>query len=52
MNIERGNIYRVNFDPAIDSEQEGNVRPCAVFTLTGSHFLALSSSHLNRFKAW
>ena len=52
MNIERGNIYRVNFDPAIGSEQQGNARPCVVFTLTCSHFLALSSSHLNRFKAW
>ena len=34
MNIERGNIYRVNFDPAIDSEQQGNSRPCVVLTLT------------------
>ena len=34
MNIERGNIYRVNLDPTIDSEQQGNARPCVVLTLT------------------
>ena len=34
MNIERGNIYRVNLDPTIGSEQQGNARPCVVLTLT------------------
>ena len=34
MNIERGSIYRVNLDPAIGSEQQGNARPCVVLTLT------------------
>ena len=34
MNIERGNIYRVNLDPTIGSEQQGNPRPCVVLTLT------------------
>ena len=34
MNIERGNIYRVNLDPMIGSEQQGNARPCVVLTLT------------------
>ncbi len=34
MNIERGHIYRVNLDPTIGSEQQGNVRPCVVLTLT------------------
>ena len=34
MNIERGKIYRVNLDPTIGSEQQGNARPCVVLTLT------------------
>jgi mRNA interferase MazF len=34
LNIERGNIYRVNLDPTIGSEQQGNARPCVVLTLT------------------
>ena len=34
MNIERGNIYRVNLDPTVGSEQQGNARPCVVLTLT------------------
>ncbi len=34
MNIERGNIYRVNLDPTIGSEQQGNAGPCVVLTLT------------------
>lgn len=34
MNIERGNIHRVNLDPTIGSEQQGNARPCVVLTLT------------------
>ena len=34
MNIERGNIYRVNLDPTIGSEQQGSARPCVVLTLT------------------
>ncbi len=34
MNIERGNIYRVNLDPTIGSEQQGNARPCVVLSLS------------------
>ena len=34
MNIERGSIYRVNLDPTIGSDQQGNARPCVVLTLT------------------
>ena len=34
MNIERGHIYRVNLDPTIRSEQQGDARPCVVLTLT------------------
>ena len=34
MTIERGAIYRVNLDPTIGIEQQGNARPCVVLTLT------------------
>lgn len=34
MIIERGSIYRVNLDPTIGSEQQGNARPCVVMSLT------------------
>ena len=34
MNIERDDIYRVNFDPTIGSEQQGNARPCVILTQT------------------
>ena len=34
MTIERGQIYRVNLDPTIGSEQKGNARPCVVLTLS------------------
>lgn len=34
MSIERGAIYRVNLDPTIGSEQQGNARPCVVLSLT------------------
>ena len=34
MNIERGNIYRVNLDPTLGSEQRGSARPCVVLTLS------------------
>ena len=34
MNIERGSIYRVNLDPTIGSEQQGNARPCVVLRLS------------------
>ncbi len=34
MNIERGSIYRVNLDPTIGSEQQGNSRPCVVLSLS------------------
>ena len=32
--IERGQIYRVNLDPTVGSEQQGTARPCVVLTLT------------------
>ncbi|MDO9147204.1 MAG: type II toxin-antitoxin system PemK/MazF family toxin [Hydrogenophaga sp.] len=34
MNIERGQIYRVNLDPTIGSEQRGGARPCVILTIT------------------
>ncbi len=34
MTYERGAIYRVNLDPTVGSEQQGNARPCVVLTLT------------------
>ena len=34
MNIARGSIYRVNLDPTIGSEQQGNARPCVVLSLS------------------
>ena len=34
MTIERGQIYRVNLDPTLGSEQKGNARPCVVLTLS------------------
>ena len=34
MDIERGHIYRVNLDPIVKSEQQGNARPCVVLSLT------------------
>lgn len=34
MNIERGQVYRVNLDLTVGSEQQGNARPCVVLTLT------------------
>ena len=34
MTIERGHIYRVNPDPTVGSEQQGNAGPCVVLTLT------------------
>ena len=34
MIVERGSIYRVNLDPTIGSEQQGNARPCVVMSLT------------------
>ena len=34
MSIERGHIYRVNLEPTIGSEQQGNARPCVVLTLS------------------
>ena len=34
MVIERGHIYRVNLDPTVGSEQQGNERPCVVLSLT------------------
>lgn len=34
MSIKRGQIYRVNLEPTIDSEQQRNARPCAVLTFS------------------
>lgn len=31
---ERGQIYRVNLEPTMGSEQQGNARPCVILTLT------------------
>jgi mRNA interferase MazF len=32
--IERGQIFRVNLEPAKGSEQQGTARPCVVLTIT------------------
>ena len=37
MDIERGHIYRVNLDPIVKSEQQGNARPCVVLSLTADN---------------
>ena len=34
MDIERGHIFRVNLDPIVESEKQGNVRSCVVLSLT------------------
>ena len=34
MTIERGSIYRVDLDPFIGDEQQGNARPCVVLSLS------------------
>lgn len=34
MNIERGRIYRVNLEPTIGHEQQGDARPCVVISRT------------------
>ena len=34
MDIERGQIYCVNLDPTVESEQQGNARLCVVLSLT------------------
>ena len=34
MDIERGHIYRVNLDPIVESEKQGDARPCVVLSLT------------------
>ena len=34
MTIERGNIYRVNLEPTIGSEQQGIARPCVILSLS------------------
>lgn len=33
MSIERGDIYRVNLEPTLGGEQQGNARPCVVLSL-------------------
>ena len=32
MNIQRGDIYRINLEPARGSEQHGDARPCVVLS--------------------
>ena len=32
--IQRGDIYRVNLEPTLGSEQQGAVRPCVVLSIT------------------
>ena len=34
MAIQRGDIYRVNLEPTIGSEQQGNARPCVVLSVS------------------
>jgi mRNA interferase MazF len=34
MSIKRGGIYRVNLEPTIGSEEQGNARPCLVLSIT------------------
>jgi mRNA interferase MazF len=34
MAIQRGDIYRVNLEPTIGSEQQGNARPCLVLSVS------------------
>jgi mRNA interferase MazF len=34
MNLERGQVYRVNLDPTMGSEQRGDARPCVILTIT------------------
>ncbi|CAN1557096.1 MazF Growth inhibitor [Burkholderiaceae bacterium] len=32
--IKRGDIYRVNLEPTLGSEQQGRARPCVVLSIT------------------
>ena len=34
MAFARGDIYRVNLEPALGSEQQGNARPCVILSVT------------------
>jgi mRNA interferase MazF len=34
MNFERGEIYRINLEPTIGSEQQGNACPCVVLSVS------------------
>lgn len=34
MNLERGQVYRVNLEPSLGSEQRGEARPCVILTIT------------------
>lgn len=34
MKIQRGEIYRVNLEPTVGSEQQGKARPCLVLSVT------------------
>jgi mRNA interferase MazF len=34
VNFERGDIYRINLEPTVGSEQQGNARPCVVLSVS------------------
>lgn len=34
MAFARGDIYRINLEPAIGSEQQGHARPCVILSVT------------------
>lgn len=34
MAFARGDIYRVNLEPTLGSEQQGNARPCVILSVT------------------
>ena len=34
MNFQRGEIYRINLEPVIGSEQQGRARPCLILSAT------------------
>lgn len=33
MEYQRGQIYRVNLEPTVGSEQQGNARPCVIISI-------------------
>lgn len=34
MEFKRGQVYRVDLEPAQGSEQQGNARPCVILSIT------------------